>query len=112
MPVLTGIDLLGIQDYIFASNRLRDVLAASWMVEYVLADGKGMHRMRFSSQQAAMLSLNFSHSMRPRYGLHYTLDGSWMKRRGWRLLSLMYRLSTVSSRKRLANCRPPWPRPS
>lgn len=35
MPVLTGIDLLGIQAYIFASNRLRDVLAASWMVEHV-----------------------------------------------------------------------------
>jgi hypothetical protein len=35
MPVLTGIDLLGIQRYVFASNRLRDVLAASWMVEHV-----------------------------------------------------------------------------
>ena len=32
MPVLTGIDILGIQSYIYASNRLRDVLAASWMV--------------------------------------------------------------------------------
>jgi len=35
MPVLTGVDILGIQSYVFGSNRLRDVLAASWMVEYV-----------------------------------------------------------------------------
>jgi len=36
MPVLTGIDVLGIQGYVFASNRLRDVLAASWMVDHVV----------------------------------------------------------------------------
>jgi hypothetical protein len=35
MPILTAIDLLGIQEYVFASNRLRDVLCASWMVEHV-----------------------------------------------------------------------------
>ena len=35
MPVLTGIDVLGIQRYIFASNLLRDVLAASWTVERI-----------------------------------------------------------------------------
>ncbi len=35
MPVLTGIDVLGIQRYIFVSNRLRDALAASWTVERV-----------------------------------------------------------------------------
>jgi len=35
MPVLTGIDILGIQGYVFTSNRMRDVLAASHMVEYV-----------------------------------------------------------------------------
>jgi|GEM_PF-688839 len=35
MPVLTGVDVLDIQRYIFGSNRLRDVLAASWMVEHV-----------------------------------------------------------------------------
>ncbi|MBX3156453.1 MAG: hypothetical protein KF773_10675 [Deltaproteobacteria bacterium] len=32
MPVLTGIDVLGIQRYVFASSRLRDALAASWLV--------------------------------------------------------------------------------
>ncbi|NUN13567.1 MAG: hypothetical protein HUU55_08020 [Myxococcales bacterium] len=37
MPILTGIDLLGIQSYIFASNRLRDVLTASWLIEYVMS---------------------------------------------------------------------------
>ena len=37
MPVLTAVDILGIQRYIFASNRLRDVLAASWMVDHVTA---------------------------------------------------------------------------
>lgn len=36
MAVVTGIDLLGIQRYVFASNRLRDVLAASWMVDHVV----------------------------------------------------------------------------
>ncbi len=36
MPVVTGIDVLGIQRYVFASNRLRDVLAASWMVDHVV----------------------------------------------------------------------------
>ncbi|MCG3173128.1 MAG: hypothetical protein GMKNLPBB_01306 [Myxococcota bacterium] len=36
MAVITGIDVLGIQRYVFASNRLRDVLAASWMVDHVL----------------------------------------------------------------------------
>lgn len=35
MPVLTGVDILGIQNYVFASNRLRDVLSASWIVERV-----------------------------------------------------------------------------
>lgn len=35
MPVLTGIDIIGIQSYIYASNRLRDVLAASYMVRHV-----------------------------------------------------------------------------
>lgn len=34
MAVVTGIDVLGIQRYVFASNRLRDVLAASWMVDH------------------------------------------------------------------------------
>ncbi|MGE3524766.1 MAG: hypothetical protein AB7I33_02495 [Gemmatimonadales bacterium] len=36
MPMITGIDVLGIQRYVFASNRLRDVLAASWMVDHVM----------------------------------------------------------------------------
>lgn len=35
MSVITGIDVLGIQAYVFASNRLRDVLSASWMVEHI-----------------------------------------------------------------------------
>ncbi len=33
MSILTGIDILGIQPFIFASSRLRDVYAASWLVE-------------------------------------------------------------------------------
>lgn len=36
MAVVTGIDILGIQRYVFVSNRLRDVLAASWMVDHVM----------------------------------------------------------------------------
>jgi hypothetical protein len=35
MAVITGIDVIGIQRYVFASNRLRDVIAASWMVDHV-----------------------------------------------------------------------------
>jgi hypothetical protein len=34
MKVLTGIDLLGIQKYVFTSNRLRDVVSASWLVQW------------------------------------------------------------------------------
>ncbi|RAL20660.1 hypothetical protein DL240_15190 [Lujinxingia litoralis] len=35
MPVLTAVDVLGIQRYVFGSSRLRDVLASSWMVSHV-----------------------------------------------------------------------------
>ena len=38
MPVLTAVDILGIQRYVFASNRLRDVLAASWMVAHATSN--------------------------------------------------------------------------
>lgn len=34
MPVLTAIDVIGIQSYVFASNRLRDVVGASHLVEW------------------------------------------------------------------------------
>src|SRR5437868_15467943 len=37
MPVLTGIDVLGVQRYVFASNRLRDAIAASWLVHWSTA---------------------------------------------------------------------------
>ena len=39
MPVLTGIDVLGVQRYVFASNRLRDAVAASWLVHWATAGG-------------------------------------------------------------------------
>jgi hypothetical protein len=32
MPVLTAIDVLGVQRFIFSSNRLKDVVAGSWLV--------------------------------------------------------------------------------
>jgi len=32
MPVLTAIDVLGVQRFIFSSNRLRDVVAGSYLV--------------------------------------------------------------------------------
>lgn len=35
MPVLTGVDIQGVQRYVFASNRLRDVFCASFMVDHV-----------------------------------------------------------------------------
>lgn len=35
MAVVTGINVLGIQRHVFASNQLRDVLAASWMVDHI-----------------------------------------------------------------------------
>lgn len=34
MPILTGVDLLGIQRYVFGSNRLRDAIGASPLVEW------------------------------------------------------------------------------
>lgn len=37
MPVLTGIDVLGIQRYVFASKRLRDSVSASWLVHRTTA---------------------------------------------------------------------------
>jgi hypothetical protein len=48
MPVLTGIDVLGVQRYVFASNRLRDAVAASWLVHWATAtkgalDGSAGH---------------------------------------------------------------------
>jgi hypothetical protein len=42
MPVLTAIDLARIQQYVFSSNRLRDVLAASYAVEQALDPAKGL----------------------------------------------------------------------
>jgi len=35
VPVLTGVDVLAVQRFVFASNRLRDVAAASWLLEQV-----------------------------------------------------------------------------
>ena len=32
MPVLTAIDVLGVQRFIFSSNRLRDMVAGSYLV--------------------------------------------------------------------------------
>ncbi len=43
MPVLTGIDVLGVQRYVFASNRLRDVVAASWLVHWAIAVDGALH---------------------------------------------------------------------
>lgn len=40
MRVLTGIDVLGVQRYVFASNRLRDALAASWLVHLSTSAGE------------------------------------------------------------------------
>ena len=37
MGVLVGVDVVGVQRYIFASQRLRDILAASWMVEQAMS---------------------------------------------------------------------------
>jgi hypothetical protein len=38
MPVLTAIDVLGVQRYIFATNRLRDIAAASWLVDWAVGE--------------------------------------------------------------------------
>ncbi len=43
MPVLTGIDLLGVQRYVFASNRLRDAVVASWLVHWATAADGALH---------------------------------------------------------------------
>ena len=38
MPVLTGIDVLGIQRFIFSSNRMKDVVAGSWLVHWATSE--------------------------------------------------------------------------
>ena len=43
MPVLTALDVLGIQSYVFASNRLRDVVGASALVHWVTHRDKGLN---------------------------------------------------------------------
>jgi hypothetical protein len=51
MLVLTGIDVLGIQRYIFASNRLRDSVAASWLVHWATGlDGALIAAQSFGGQ--------------------------------------------------------------
>ena len=42
MPVLTAIDIIGIQSYVFASNRLRDVVGASYLVEWATKPDGGL----------------------------------------------------------------------
>jgi len=46
MPVLTGIDVLGIQRYVFASNRLRDSVAASWLVHWATVETGALNSAR------------------------------------------------------------------
>lgn len=41
MPVLTGIDVIGVQRYVFASNRLRDAVGASQLVRWATSTGSG-----------------------------------------------------------------------
>ena len=43
MPVLTGVDVLAVQRFVFASNRLRDVATASWLLEQVTRDDVVAH---------------------------------------------------------------------
>jgi hypothetical protein len=37
MPILTAIDVLGVQRFIFCSNRMRDVVSGSWLVHWSTA---------------------------------------------------------------------------
>lgn len=41
MPVLTGIDVLGVQRFVFSSNRLRDVVAGSYLVHWSTSSENG-----------------------------------------------------------------------
>jgi len=43
VPVLTAVDVLGVQRYVFASNRLRDAVAASWLVHWATAADGALH---------------------------------------------------------------------
>ncbi len=69
MPTLTAIDVLGIQRYVFASNRLRDAVAASWLVQWatdpggalapvpqgdILGAGGGSAILRFADRAGAL----------------------------------------------------------
>ncbi len=52
MNVLTGIDLLGIQKYVFTSNRLRDVISASWLVQWATSRDGALQNWRNQVLQA------------------------------------------------------------
>jgi GGDEF domain-containing protein len=54
MPVLTGIDVLGIQRYVFASNRLRDSVAASWLVHWATERGGALSAAGSSGGQVLL----------------------------------------------------------
>lgn len=80
MPVLTAIDVIGIQSYVFASNRLRDVVGASLLVEWATSKevGGGLDVGGGPSRQIIMAAggnaiLSFkNHDDAKVFVLHYT----------------------------------------
>ncbi len=56
MPVLTGIDIIGIQGYVFASNRLRDVISASWLVHWATANDGALAEVGTGEEMEVILA--------------------------------------------------------
>ena len=54
MPILTAVDLIGIQRFIFRSNRLKDVYSSSMAVEWATSEAKGLSEVGVTPQQVLM----------------------------------------------------------
>jgi hypothetical protein len=54
MPILTAVDLIGIQRFIFRSNRLKDVYSSSMAVEWATSKEKGLRKVGVVPEQVLM----------------------------------------------------------
>lgn len=54
MPVLTAIDVLGVQRFIFSSNRLRDVVTGSFLVHWSMSHGEERRDPSKTGQKGAL----------------------------------------------------------
>jgi CRISPR-associated protein. len=56
MGILTGVDVLGIQRFVFASRRLRDVVGASWLVKQATERGHDTALAKAGAERQAIVA--------------------------------------------------------